>query len=469
MKIDFDLYKMSEKREKKLWKESIIVFDSSALLDMYFLPKQTRKKVFDNFFSKSLYGRLWIPFHVSFEYDKNRHSVIKKPIIENCKPLKDITLKSIKKSIKSIEDSASELKNKTKKDDKYPHLQQEEIDKYVKIIETFKTESEEFEKTIIKQIDKAENEIRDLVNNDDVFEAIEKYFSIGRDFTFDEIIEITKEGKHRYEYSIPPGYEDLKDKKGTQIFGDLIIWKQIIEYASEIKKPILLICNDIKEDWCYKEDGTEKRIKSPREELIKEIFDIAKVEFWMYNLPQFLYKSNEYIAETPEETIDSSKILDFSEFLNERSFKKARNRNRVIHDELTKCDECDGKDGYGNYISSWHEEHIVNEYFDTHPNSKYESVYTGNCDWCNTLHLECPKCQSVTAIPEVQFDEEVECSGGCGLIFYIESDSYPDFIGEYKIRIIDHRIERCENCGKDYIDSNKIGICDECENKYIEE
>lgn len=460
---------MSEERERSLWKNSVIVFDSSALLDFYFLPKQTRKRVIENFFAKTLKGRLWIPFHVSFEYNKNRASIINKPIVENCKPLKDITLKSVRKSIKSIEDNISDLKNKTKKDDKYPHLEQENIDKYRAIVETFKKESEILEMSIIEQIEEAENEIKELASNDDIFEAIEKYFSVGRDFTFEEIVDITKEGKHRYEFSIPPGYMDLKEKKGTQIFGDLIIWKQILEYASEIKKPILFICNDIKEDWCYNEDGKVKRIKSPREELIKEIFDKSKVEFWMYNLPQFLYKSNEFIAETPEEKIDSSKILNFSQFLNERSLKKAKIRNRVIHDELTKCDECYGKDGYGNYLSSWHEEHIVNEYFDTHPNSKYESAYTGNCDWCNTLHIECPKCHSVTAILDVQFDEENECVGGCGIIFYVESDSYPDFIGEYNIRIIDHRIEQCEKCGKDFIDSNSIGLCDECENKYIEE
>ncbi|MCF8232751.1 MAG: hypothetical protein K9J27_11235 [Bacteroidales bacterium] len=49
---------------------------------------------------------------------------------------------------------------------------------------------------------------------------------------------------------------------------NLIIWKQILEYASKVKKPIIFICDDLKEDWCHLKKSTEKQIESPREELI---------------------------------------------------------------------------------------------------------------------------------------------------------------------------------------------------------
>lgn len=458
---------MTAERENKLWDEAIIIFDSSSLLNLYFLPKQTRKSVFENFFAKKLKNRLWIPYHVSFEYLKNRKSVIKKPIADNCKPLKEETLGSIKKSIKTLDDKISDLKNKTRKDDKYPHLPQDDIDNYIKLLDKFKIDSDSFEKSIIKHIEKAENEIKQLENDDDVFDAIEKYFAVGRDFNFNEIIEITKEGKHRYEFSIPPGYKDSNDKIGTQIFGDLIIWKQIIEHAVENKKNIIFICDDIKEDWCYKEEGTEKRIKSPREELIKEIFDIANIEFWMYNLPQFLYKTNEFLLETPEDAIDSNRILNFAQFLNEQSIKETRNKKRPIYKEITQCHECDGShDGFGNYITSWSENNILNEYIDSHVNSKFHSGYTGSCSWCNTLHIECPKCFSVNSLADHNFNAQIECEGGCGIIFFVESDIRHNNLDSYEIKIIDERIEECKNCGKGYIDTNNIEICDECENQY---
>ncbi|MCF8232749.1 MAG: hypothetical protein K9J27_11225 [Bacteroidales bacterium] len=220
----YNIYSLNKEREKIIWKEAVIVFDSSALLDFYFLPKNTRKKVF-KFFRKKLQERLWIPSHVKFEYNKNREKIIRKPIVENYKPLKDVNLKRVKKSINDIENNINDLKNKTKKEDKHPHLTQTEIESFLLKIDSFKKESETFEEAIVKKIISVEKDIDLLPSNDDVQNAIKELFKVGRYYSFAEILEITKEGKHRYEFSIPPGYEDVKDKEkiGTQIFGDLII------------------------------------------------------------------------------------------------------------------------------------------------------------------------------------------------------------------------------------------------------
>lgn len=470
MKINFNEYKMSDIREKKLWKESIIVFDSSALLDIYFLPKATREKIFENHFNKKLNGRLWIPSHVGFEYKKNREQIIQKPISEKYKPLDNEIFAEIKKNKSNIMTRIKDLKNRTKNADKHPYLIQEDIDKYLEIFNIFFKESENLEKNISNQISKIEEEIKNLAEDDDVLIAIEKYFQIGRTYEFKEKMNIAKIGKNRYEHLIPPGYKDQKDKKGFQIFGDLIIWKQIIEYASITKKSILFICNDLKEDWCYLEDdGTEKRIKSPREELIQEIRDEANVEFWMYNLPQFLYKSNEYLFTDEVKIIEDDKILNFSNIIEDVKYlKKTNKRKRVIIDDFSECKVCSGnKDGFGNYINQWVNTLINNEYPNTHYNSQFNSAYTGNCEYCNTLHIECPKCKSVTAIDLCQFEEKVECESGCGIIYYVESDYNHHGLDNYEIKIIDHRINKCSHCGEDYInDDENTGICKRCDENY---
>lgn len=80
MKFDasiIDSYKLSPKREKTLWQHAIFIFDSSALLELYFLPKTTREKIYKDIFGKT-HSRLWIPFHVQYEYLKNRENIIKK-------------------------------------------------------------------------------------------------------------------------------------------------------------------------------------------------------------------------------------------------------------------------------------------------------------------------------------------------------------------------------------------------------
>jgi len=149
-----------------------------------------------------------------------------------------------------------------------------------------------------EEIKKRDNETKKFVSNDKILDGIDKFFDVGPEYSYQQIMDIVSEGKQRYEYEIPPGYEDSKGKNkkiGTQIFGDLIIWKQIIEYAKQESKNVIFICNDVKIDWCYSEKDS-KRIIKPREELITEIYDVAKAEFWMYNISQFLFQANKFLA-----------------------------------------------------------------------------------------------------------------------------------------------------------------------------
>ncbi len=305
----FDLYNLTEDREKKLWKEAIFVFDTSFLLNLYEFSKSERKGIYKNIFEK-IKDRLWIPAHVQYEYLRNREAVISKPIKNQLEPLeKDIRL--IKESIEELNSSINKniskkinlLKERTSKFEKHTYVNSEYFDDYTTQIDMLiqqnskaVNEVELIEKKILDKIESSRIAIKDVEENDDVLEAIEKYFEVGREFAFDEVMEITKEGKHRYEFKIPPGYGDYykKEKKGTQIFGDLIIWKQILEYSKDKKLPIIFLTNDTRkdDDWCTTHN--RGRIK-PREELVKEIYDFSGVEFWMYERNSFLHKAEEYL------------------------------------------------------------------------------------------------------------------------------------------------------------------------------
>jgi hypothetical protein len=543
---------LTDEKEKLLWEKSIIVFDSSALLDIYFLPKVARAKIYSEIFKK-LTGRLWIPSQVQFEYLKNRESVIVKPIAEKYTPLKHKI--KIFDSIAKLEllKKIEEISRESQKDDKHPYIEQSAINKFKQNIENFILQIKSFEDDTLKQIEAAETEVLAVKNTDDVLDALEKSFKVGREFSFEEIIEITKEGKHRYEYKIPPGYGDFysKDKKGTQIFGDLIIWKQILEFSKEEKQPIIFITNDIKkdEDWCYLDKkATEDRIFSPREELIKEIKDFSGVDFWMYNLPQFLYNANKYLKSSIKEEV----IQNISQFLNTKDKKgkylkfkcdacgrihkyheldldfdciggSERNmgaENQYVAEEKFECDcgnditikfevweypvgvhnydsieidgaeliesfhftvnffddsddgfyqchICDGNnDNVGNYVDFYTKLPLDNEYDSSSPNHKYQFVYAGNCQWCNTLHIKCPRCKSITVISEDNEDnEDIECEGGCGLTFMKKTSSSPDDYDDFTLKLIDHRKIKCSSCGNLFVDNNKIGVCKECDLK----
>lgn len=69
-----DLYKkyyLDSDKVQQILKSGIIVFDTSALLDLYYYSFDTQNEIFRNVF-KYLSNRLWIPSQVYFEYLKNR-------------------------------------------------------------------------------------------------------------------------------------------------------------------------------------------------------------------------------------------------------------------------------------------------------------------------------------------------------------------------------------------------------------
>ncbi|QEP35194.1 PIN-like domain-containing protein [Malaciobacter pacificus] len=373
-----DNYKMTEKREEELWGKAIFVFDSSALLDLYYLPQKTRKKLYNEVFEK-IPDRFWIPAHVQFEYLKNREKIIKKPIAEKFIPLEDEVKRTATK-VNDILKHVTSIVDKTKKDDKHPHVEQTKISIFVDEINKFIQKSKDFEKEFLIQVESAKNDVLSVEDNDDIFEAIKKYFKIGPEFTFNQIMEITTEGKHRYEFKIPPGYGDYykKEKKGIQIFGDLIIWKQIIEYSKEKKLPIIFITNDISkdDDWCYLDKN--KKIISPREELIKELYDSSKVEFWIYSQPNFLYKANKYLQSTIEKTSIQNALLMLSQRNKRESFlrykcSQCNSINTVYKNDLDLDFECVASDDRNMGSENQYE---AREYFECDCGNNIEAIFT---------------------------------------------------------------------------------------------
>ncbi|HMP28102.1 MAG TPA: PIN domain-containing protein, partial [Saprospiraceae bacterium] len=322
----FEKYELSTEKEKALWNDSIVVFDTSALIDFYYYPKETRQEIYDKIFLK-LKNRLWIPNHVQFEYLKNRKGIIEKPIIENYNPIKNEKIKEIISAKTQILKVAEQIKKDTLKPEKHPFLPQEKIDEFIEFTKEIDAKVKRFEKELNEEIAKQEAEIKSLNENDTILKAFEDYLVVGSEFSHSDIMLIVAEGKLRYEFEIPPGYKDLKEKIGTQIFGDLIIWKQILNYAKDINKNVIFICNDLKIDWCHKD--SRNRIESPREELIKEFNDNNQKDFWMYNQSQFVYKAKEYLAVD----IADEKIEEISNVIG----------NRNSDDLIYKCGICHKK------------------------------------------------------------------------------------------------------------------------------
>lgn len=293
---NFDLYRMSEERQKELWADCLFVFDTSALLSLYLYPEDARQYIYREIFER-VKDRLWIPHHVLFEFLKNKSSKIREPISRNYKPLTSDYIQPVVEAFGKSLNRIDALKNVLKNNDSHPHIVSEELEKYGHRLRKFLDTTLEFSKVFQEQTEQKIHEIQLLEQHDTVAETVQQYFKVGREYSHDEIMAITIEGKHRYEFKIPPGYEDLKDKIGTQIFADLIIWKQLLEHALKTRKNVVFICNDLKEDWWHlvSDQKNKFRPNGPRKELIKEFRDTAGGSFWIYSQARFLDLANTLI------------------------------------------------------------------------------------------------------------------------------------------------------------------------------
>lgn len=304
--------KLTEEFEAEIWKDCIFVFDTSSLLDLYLYSDTTQKDIFSNIF-QILKKRLWITQNIKYEFLKHRETKIYLPVVKYNELVKKSSnnkdkgyLERIEQGIKEITSLVKSFESETQKNDKHPFFPENFNDELKQSLNNFNNVFINFKNKTVEQIEHLRKSIEESVKlkQDNVAGAIDMYFSVGNDFAYNQVMEIVKEGAFRYKHKLPPGYEDESNKIGIAVYGDLIIWKQIIDIAKNLNKDVILITNDTKIDWCYRKDKEHDKIERPREELISEIQSEASVRFWMYTTTQFLYKSKFLLkAQIQEETL----------------------------------------------------------------------------------------------------------------------------------------------------------------------
>jgi hypothetical protein len=276
MKVKFsEYYKIDDGEVQKHWQQDTFCFDANVLLNLYRYTPKTRDAFFD--LLEKIKDRIWISYQAAFEYQKNRLIVINAQK-EAYKEIRD-----------TLEKKKGEIEAKLNSFKKHPYLHTSEL----------KTQIESAFQSISKDLDKLEKNHPDYLDNDPIWQRLTPLLNgkIGDDFSKEDLEKIYKEGKKRYDEKIPPGYMDAKEKQneGNQsLYGDVLVWKQVIVKAKEIEKSIILVTDDLKEDWWYKFKG---KTISPRPELIKEYRDETKKRINIYQADWFLELANKNLAQ----------------------------------------------------------------------------------------------------------------------------------------------------------------------------
>jgi hypothetical protein len=302
--------KKSTKEIKELWDNGIICFDANVLLNLYRYSNDTRKALLD--LVSKFSNQIWLPHQSALEYNRNRYEVIS----DQEKAYKDF--------ISKIGQIESDLQSTSK-----PPFLSNKLHSSLKKV--FKEVNDEVESSIKKYCD--------FLQEDIIYESLTDIFDnkISSEYSEPQLVEIYKEGEIRFQKKVPPGFEDEKTKQGNRKYGDLVLWKQIIDKAKEVNKPIILITDERKIDWWWKiKDG---RNMGPRQELVEEMKKEANVEFHMYSSERFLSygldhlkervnkKALEEIKEIKRAEIEEIKKRHFIQ-LNKKKEEERRNNHR---------------------------------------------------------------------------------------------------------------------------------------------
>ena len=269
-------------RREKLWQDCFFVFDTNVLTSVYKRSDDARDALYKVI--QSLGDRLWIPYQVIHELLDNRAS-----IAHTQAGLYTAAVASLTSVIDSFDSTT-----------KHPFLP-----------EALHKEFVDISNRVISELESKRDFHDARLTSDDVKAALSEMLSgkVGTRYSDEQLKNIIKEGEVRYANRIPPGFEDINKHKGSTVFGDvckrygdLIIWKQVIERAKALNKPVILVTGEQKDDWWDRHGG---KTIGPLPRLIDEFSEEVGQDFFLYSHHQFLDLANTYLKQnTSSEVIE---------------------------------------------------------------------------------------------------------------------------------------------------------------------
>lgn len=277
-----EYYELPEERIKEIWENSLIVFDTNVLLNLYRYNEDARTEFINVI--KFYKERLWIPYQVGLEFHRRREEIMRK----NAKAYNVLAEKISKELVGVVSSLESEYI-------RHPYISIKDIKKRV----------EKCAESITKTLEKQALAHPDYSNGDEILQSITELFDgrVGSDFEEKDLEALYKEGEKRYANKIPPGYCDEKNKKDKgkrSLYGDLVVWKQTIHHCKEQAKSLIFITDDHKPDWWDKVEGKH----TPRKELIKEFADSTVQNILIYDSSRFLEYAKNNKVQVSQKTIN---------------------------------------------------------------------------------------------------------------------------------------------------------------------
>lgn len=432
MSKEFPKAGISADTECKLWTDAIFVWDTSAICALYSLTPEARDTLLE--ILSALQERIWIPGRVMHEYNRHRASLLYQPINEFYQKPDFLSAHYISKLNNFID--------KIKSNELYhPYFNQKFVEELSTLRDNAKDILDKIRILTEEALKKRTDRIRKDAKTDPIYHVLST-FEIGAPLSYQVQLDTVKEGHIRYEYCIPPGYMD-RDKTSIDKFGDLIIWKELCEYAKSGNTPVIFICNDTKEDWNAGNPDQGEMI--PREELLAEFRSYTSNDIWFYTLNGFISNMKAQMVHHQEisESFDSlTAVIKELEILD-----LPNDCIKVI------CNNCGEIIGYNSDDFSWEWENVDSEEREMGYELCFETSEQFDCPFCRETHTisflmyQYP----INVINYVELSEE-----GCKVVSYPPLEQF----------VQHERFESCVRCGKCTSDVNDDGYCQACMDEF---
>lgn len=252
-------YERSEEEYQEFFKSYIVFFDTNVLLDFYRYSEDTNSKLI-GLIEKEI-DNIYIPFQVAREFHLKRRNLIYQKVSKQ----------------NEFETKIKDIVELVKNNRVQPLITKDTRSDLINILEKVENESKE-----------TKQKWKNFESNDPIYNKLSELFKfrITENCSREEYDIILIEGKQRQKEKIPPGYND-----SNSFQGDFIIWKQVLKKTVEVKKNIIFVTNEKKDDWVWKEGN---RIFGARVELIDEVKELADVELLILDTERYLTLHNRF-------------------------------------------------------------------------------------------------------------------------------------------------------------------------------
>jgi restriction endonuclease Mrr len=292
---------------KEFLEHGLVVVDANVLLDLYEVGTQARNEILGTL--RNIKNRLWIPNQVALEFSRRRRQVVLDRMSSYKRVKADVSTAAASAAdvIEAAVDRVRTLRERSRTsrfwDLAVAQLDRGSIEARLSgIMDTALVE--------LRMLDAEQDlTVKDMQDGDPILAEIDNLLSnrIGKPYSSHQLRIIVDEAiSFRYPNLIPPGYLDADKLTPLRAAGDYILWRQIIDKASRLSslnRRVLLITNDLKEDWWTLNSKGKPIIARP--ELALELYQNAEASLALLTLADFLEGAKEHLSsKISEATVD---------------------------------------------------------------------------------------------------------------------------------------------------------------------